>query len=124
MKTNTPITPFQFFRRHAGFSYNAQTETKAQGRARCARELVAAELRGRDIGLSFSWSIDPDTDSSDFCDDNPHWSLWQCLAYDANGQIVASLGGVDFGRNETPHSDPYRRVVEAELASEVLARGE
>lgn len=110
-----------FFKRHAGYSI-APGETREQGRLRCARALADAEARGRDAGLSFEWSVDPDSDSSDWCDEMPTWQVWQCYAHDESGAVVAYMGAVDFGRDGSPHSDPYRRVVEAELAAEALSR--
>jgi hypothetical protein len=38
------------------------------------------------------------------------------LAYDVDGNVINSLGGVDFGLDGTPHASHYRRVVEAEIA--------
>ena len=111
-------TPYQFFRRHAGYSYDPATETPAQGRARCARSLADAEEWARDAGLSFAWEID-DVDSSEWSYDPDPWAQWCCIARDASGAAVASLGCIDFGRGRDPWSDSYRRVVEAELASEV-----
>ena len=108
-----------FFYKHAGYSYTPGRETKEQGRRRCARALAAAELAARDAGASFDWDHDPDCTSADFSDADPPWRLWECIARDANGNIFASLGGIDFGRDGTPWSDPYRRVVEAELALEM-----
>ena len=114
-------TPYQFFHEHAGYSYRPDTETKAQGRARCARAMARAEREARDAGLSFEWGVDPYSDSSDWCDDDPPWALWTCTARDATGRVVASLCAIDFGRDGEPWGDPYRRVVEAELALEALA---
>lgn len=115
----TKRTPFAFFLTHAGYSYNPQTETPMQGRRRCARALAWAEMRARDVGASFEWSIDPDVDSSEWSDEEPPYAQWQCIARDASGVVFASLHGIDFGRGKEPWGDPYRRVVEAELASEL-----
>ncbi len=114
------MTPYQFFLRHAGFSYDPKTETADAGRRRCARDLANAEKRGY-AGVSFAWLIDPDTDSSEWCDEPPAYDQWVCVCRDPNGNVLASLGGIDFGRDGSPYSDPYRRVVEAELAQEALS---
>lgn len=106
-----------FFYKHAGFSWNPATETQEDGRRRCAREMADAEAKGRESGLSFDWSIDHDADSRDYAK-GPRYELWQCVCYDAEGKAVAYLGGIDFGRNGSPHCDNYRRVIEAELAQE------
>lgn len=114
------MTPAAFFRTHAGFSYDPAKETKAQGRARYARALAKAEVAALFAGLHFAWEVD-DIDSRDFSDDPEPWALYACTAYNATGDAVAHLGGIDFGRDGTPHADPYRRVVEAELALEAIA---
>lgn len=111
----------RFFYEHAGYSYNAATETAEQGRERCARNLAAAEGIAREAGVSFDWSIDTDADSSEFSDDEPY-ALWECVAYDCAGNIVASLHAIDFGPDGSPHASDYRRVVEAELADEYISR--
>lgn len=112
------MTPYAFFRKHAGYSHNPATETEAQGRARCACNLAAAERYAGDVGLSFEWSVD-DIDSSEWSDDPEPWAQWACVCRDMSGAVVASLGGIDFGRDGEPWGDPYRRVIEAELAAEV-----
>lgn len=111
----------QFFYDNAGFSYDPKTETAEAGHWRSAQELANAEAWGRDAGLCFHWTIDPVTDSSDWTDGEPY-AVWLCTAYDESGTIVASLGAVDFGPDGEPWGQPYRRVVEAELALEVKTR--
>lgn len=116
-----------FFYEHAGYSWNPQTQTREEGRAQCARALAEAEEVGRERGLSFRWEVDPDVTSADWKGNredggkyrNP-WATWCCTAYDADGRAVAHLGGIDFGRDVEPWGQPYRRVVEAELAREAL----
>lgn len=129
------MNPYQFFLRHAGYSYDPQTQTPMQGRVRNTRNLAAAERKARDAGLWFKWEVDPDSTSADFGDnlDNGElgapWQLWQCCACSPNespgrfsnlSTVLASLGGIDFGRDGEPWGNPYRRVVEAELALEAL----
>ena len=115
-KDHRLISAEQFFRKHAGFSYDPQTQTREQGIAQCAEALSIAEYDARDKGFTYSWSIDPDVNSSDFSDEKPFYSLWQCAMYDRKGRIVNSLHGIDFGRNRDPFGKAYKRVVEAELA--------
>ena len=110
-------TAYHFFLKHAGYSYNPATETRAQGRRNTARMLAAAEKSA--AGCSFEWSIDPDIDSSEWSDDPEPWQTWQCIMRDESGRVVNSLHGIDFGRDGEPWGDPYRRVVEAELAQGV-----
>lgn len=113
-------SPYHFFFRHAGYSYNPATETKQQGRAKCAKALADAEKRARETGVSFEWSIDPHSRASDWRDDGEDYAQWQCVAHDETGDVRASLHGIDFGPDGEPWGDPYRRVVEAELSAEFL----
>jgi len=110
-------TPYAFFYKHAGYSWSG-TETRVQGKRRCAHMLADAEKAARDAGCSFEWSIDPYMDSSEWSDERPAWQVWDCLMRDASGRVVGSLGGIDFGRDGQPWGDSYKRVVEAELALE------
>jgi len=108
-------TPYHFFLAHAGYSYDAQKETPMQGRIRCAKQLAAEEKRAKDADVSFEWDYDGLT-SKEWTDEEPAWSTWSCVARNADGEVFASLCGIDFGRDGKPWGDPYRRVVEAELA--------
>jgi len=122
-------TGYHFFLKWAGWSYDPKKETKIQGRQRCARELAHAERKAYDKGLTFHWAIDVGYLSSEWIDDDEDggknhdpWLTWFCVAKNKRGTVVASLSGIDFGRDGEPWGDPYRRVVEAELASEAFAR--
>jgi hypothetical protein len=117
---------YHFFLSHAGYSYDPKTETPLQGRQRCARDLAYHEKRARDANCMFRWEIDRETTSADWIADDMDggrncdpWPTWSCVAYDAQGKVFASLGGVDFGRDGDPFGKPYRRVIEAELACEL-----
>ena len=112
------VSAYHFFLKHAGYSYDPKAETASQGRIRCAQSLARAEFTARELGYSFEWSVD-DTDSSEWSDETPAWAQWVCVMRDQNGKIESSLGGVDFGRDGDPWGNPYRRVVEAELALEI-----
>lgn len=111
-----------FFYAHAGWSYDPKTETSDVGRLRCAIAAARAESDGCAAGLSFDWSIDPDSRSTDWRDDGADYAQWQCICRDADGAIVDALGGIDFGPDGSPWADPYRRCVESDLAAEYLAR--
>lgn len=117
-------TAYHFFMAQAGYSYDPKTETPMQGRIRCAKSLAYNEQRARNAGASFDWSVDPDITSADWVEAHQDgasdpWQTWQCVARDAQGKVFASLHGIDFGRDGDPWSNPYRRVVEAELACEL-----
>ena len=112
---------FLFFLRNAGYSYDPKTETKQQGRARCARESAKAERDASALGYTFNWADDPegcigcDCGSPDCAcsTSKPHETLW-CWVEDENGKTLASLGSICGATRE------YRRVIEAELAQESL----
>lgn len=112
-------TAYHFFLKHAGFSYDPKTESKAQGRRKCAKQLANAETFADAAGWSFEWSIDPYVTSEDF--DIEAYEQWQLVARDIDGNVIASLHGIDFGPGAEPWGDPYRRVVQAELALEAIA---
>ena len=112
-------TPYHFFYSHAGYSYDLKTETPAQGKARCAKSLARAAAMARDTGLRCVWSIDPDSNASDFCD--KYYPLYRCFLVRGESEILASLHGIDFGETGQPWGDDYARVVEAELAAEHFA---
>jgi hypothetical protein len=109
----------EFFFVNAGYSYEPGKETKTQGRKRYAKILANAEEKARDAGMSFSWEVDQCCNSL-LSNDLPEWELWVCSVYDAHGRILTSLGGVDFGPGGAPWGESYRRVVEAELACEII----
>lgn len=122
----------QFFYDHAGYSYDPATETEEQGRERCARNLAAAEAYADELDWTYSWEYDESGCSGCSCDseDCPCSSgkehetlvctLWRTVEAEErrNGRdmdnILASLGGICGATRE------YRRVVEAELASEAM----
>ena len=118
MKTS-PTNAEEFFYEFAGVSYHPATETPEQGRKNGAVALATAEASASRLGYSFHWDLD-ELDSTEWSDESPAWSQWQCLARNLSGEVIGSLGCVDFGRNGDPWSDPYRRVVEAELAIESI----
>jgi len=117
----------QFFHEHAGYSWNpTQGETQEHGHERTARELATAEQWAREK-LEYIWQPDPCADSSEF-HDGPVYGLWECIAvwapwsdYEGDYVYAASLHAIDFGPDGCPWSDPYKRVVEAELAIEGMA---
>lgn len=111
-----------FFYEWAGSSYMPGKETEAEGRLRNAQEHATAEALARGLGFAFNWTIDPNGDSREFAK-GKRYDLWECVAYNGDGDAVGALCGIDFGRNEAPWGDPYRRVVEAELAMDALSGG-
>lgn len=112
-----------FFYENAGFSYAPDRETEREGRHRCAQALADAEAWGLDNDVVFAWGEDEWENDT---------QLWYCQAY-REGRVVASVGGIDLG-DETPYAygvglnsapcyrrrPAYCRVVEAELAAEVM----
>lgn len=109
-----------FFIEHAGFSFHPGKETVEQGKRRGAIALAEAERKASEAGFGFEWSIDENSDSSDWTDEEPSWQVWACKCFDVNGKYLSGLYAIDLGRDGNPYSDPYRRVVEAELAMEAI----
>lgn len=109
----------RFFYVNAGHSYTPSKETEEEGRVRGALNLAAAESLAREAGYSFEWSTS-DIDSSDYTDETPAWPLYDCIMRDINGKVVQCLGACDFGKDADGPFGDYRRVVEAELASEEI----
>jgi len=111
----------RFFYDHAGYSYDPKTETRQQGRIRCARSLADAELSAIRLGWSYVWSDDWDVGShkefygkgSAYEDSEPN-TCEHCTLKDSDGRVLASLGCIDDADSN------YRRVIEAELADETL----
>lgn len=108
-----------FFYENAGFSYTPGKESREEGRLRCAARLAEAEAWAAARNYSFAWSID-ELDSSEFSDVSPPWVLWVCEMLNGAGVCLEALCGIDFGRGDPV--DPYKRVVEAELALEQMTR--
>ncbi len=105
----------QFFYDHAGWSYDPKTETREGGRRRCATDLAVAEAWAKKMDVEFSWV--PDDDDSGDGDETPTFREG-CIA-----KLTISPGTLDDVTTSlwsigdaTPE---YRRVIEAELASEL-----
>lgn len=108
-----------FFYANAGYSWNPATQTQDGGRRECAAKLAEAEDNAREGGYSFDWRED-ECDSSEWSDEKPPYTQWLCGMFNAEGEMVANLGCVDFGRNGRPWGNRHRRVVEAEIALDYL----
>lgn len=106
----------QFFYDQAGYYYDPKTETENQGHIRCAKLLAATEQHAKSSGIRYEWERD-DLTSREFSDERPFYPLWVCIAR-KGGEVIGSLCGIDFGRGIKPQGQPYKRVVEAELAIE------
>ena len=110
-------TPFDFFFEHAGVSYRPAIESEFAGRTNGAVALARAEFIAWDEGCTFCWDEESawDCDRSGIEHDGP---LYGCLMLDDVGVVIQSLGGIDFGDHISPQGQPYKRVVQAELALE------
>lgn len=98
----------EFFYNHAGFSYDPISETREEGRVRCAKRLAAAEQWAKDENVSYEWLENTHDDgflgSPETCE--------VLIATHHNHEAI--LGGIDDA------TDDIRRVVEAELALQLL----
>lgn len=120
----------RFFATHAGYSYGAETVEWA--RFRCGVELAEAEawFQVRETAdwspepgsLSFQWEPDADYFADDEEGEDAPGIGWSCLLVRLNDDnsvdVVQSLHGITFAGDGYPDGQDYKRVVEAELASE------
>ena len=136
MKKFADLTPDElFFYENQGFSYTPEQETEEEGRIRCAVASALAEAEGLAAGLVVRWGVDTDVTSADWVEagedgsegHNP-WATWAATCYgpapedeEEDPPILATLGGVDFGRDGSPFGDNYARCVRADLFAEALA---
>lgn len=106
-----------FFYEHAGYSYDPATQTPEEGHRQSARALADAERWALDNDVTVTWERDPEPWDGDVPYDGP---VWQALAvrYDSPNEVLASLSGIAID-SEHPDTDPYGRVVSAELALQV-----
>lgn len=119
-KARKQLTSDQFFfYQNAGYSYDAKTETPEQGRIRCAKDLAEAETVGQRLGYEFEWDFDECPDLSWMSDEEreQEHEVLCCRVVDPENPrySLASLCGI------TDADSNYRRVIEAELASEAIA---
>lgn len=118
-----------FFHEHAGWHYDPASETSEQGRERTARELANAEQYAREHGWWAEIEPDPDVmeddvDSVGLVERGEMVNLSVTLfapaegnpVIRAGGNVLGSLGGIVV----PSESDPYLRVVAAELAAEAM----
>lgn len=132
MSTAAMQRAISFFYENAGYSYDPKIETAESGRRKCAEQLAHAEREASRLGYWFIWDIDSDIMSSDWIDadedggaNRDPWITWQCAIVEhvpGSGQprTIGSLGGVDFGRDGSPETSDYSRVIQAELAHEAI----
>ena len=119
-KARKQLTTDQFFfYQNAGYSYDAKTETSEQGRTRCAKDLADAETVGQRLGYVFEWEFDECPDLSWMSDEereqDPEVLCCRIVDPENPRYSLASLCGI------TGADSNYRRVIEAELASEAIA---
>ena len=99
----------RFFYDNAGYVVGKRRE--------CAEALAHAEAVAAAEGWEVQWEFDPEPYSTVQGENEPDPKEVLCaVLLDAAGNVLASLGGI------ADPSRAYGRVVEAELASEALAR--
>lgn len=108
----------RFFYDNAGTGYDPATEIPFIGRVRGARALVKAEAERIASGMWIEWERDDMPYADDVHDPDEYgYVAMLCRVNPDTGrkEIVDALGSID-----AESDDPYRRVVEAELASNNL----
>jgi hypothetical protein len=110
-----------FFYVHAGYSYKPGAETPDEGHERSARQYALAETWAHAQGLEYRWQDDwmvQDHVAEYDCYDEGEGpeTCESCLLVDPRrpGKVLASLGCIDDA------TSAYRRVVQAELALEIM----
>lgn len=109
----------EFFYTHAGFSYDPETQTPEEGKRACAEALARAEEEGRKRGFFTVWKRDDVPFGDDVHEPDEYGyvaTLWHTAAFTGERVMLASLGMID-----AEDGDPYRRVVNAELAMEAIS---
>lgn len=114
------LTPTElFFYDHAGYCYDSKRETEEQGRIRCAKQLAEAESIAARLNYEYEWDWDecPDLSWMDEEERAKEHEVLCCRIVDPSNRkySIASLCGI------TDPDSNYRRVIEAELASEAIA---
>lgn len=110
------VEAVRFFMTKAGCSYRPDSETKEEGWLRVACRLADAELwLNSQYDASVDWNTEDELGRDHIEHDGPLW----CCDVKACGEWE-SLGAVDFGEEGSPYTDHYARVVEAELALQLM----
>lgn len=117
--TTTTTDAVEFFYEHAGWSHNPETETSEEGRRRGAEHLAKMERWAHEADVTFNWEADWEVgdhkkEYGEVYENGGPETCEMCAAY-FEGEVGASLCCIDDA------TDEYRRVVEAELASELWA---
>jgi len=120
------LTPEQkFFYKHAGYSFDTNTESKRQGKERCARRLARAERYAKRQDWHYEWTEDIDgcigcdCGSADCaCSTGTAHEVLVCVLRDSDDHVLGSLGSICEATRE------YGRVIEAELALEAMPRAD
>ena len=128
MTSTTDARPAEFFHEHAGWSYDPETETAEQGRSRCAAELAKADAALRaaidNDTARIRWMPDDNPDLSwadeDTLDkiDREVWTVEGCVLETRCEKCGAWSHAESLWGIVGPSDDPYRHVVEAELADQ------
>jgi len=110
---------YEFFRDHAGYA-------TPPGRVACALQLARAEREYEardDVRIDWDWDPDPDTSWADESEhakfDREEWEILRCVVetFDEDGATVNEVSL--YGIVVTGPNDPYCRVVQAELYTEL-----
>ena len=109
-----------FFAENAGWAQGPD-ETAEAARQRNGTELARAEAWAKLNGYTFDWEEDKDgwEEDEDGTADG-EGQQYGCVMRCKHGGVAQSLWAIGFTDGAEP-CDPYKRVVEAELASEEMA---
>jgi hypothetical protein len=119
-----------FYTQHGGGGYDPDKESEDEGMLRYAVSLAKAERWFEDSEGEWEWMTDDHPDRS-WLDPDDGRTIWMCAAHirKPEGEWAEpgepewnheSLSGIDLGLDGDPDTDPYARVVQAELALELM----
>lgn len=114
----------RFFYEHAGYA-SSPGETKHTAKLRNAKALADAEEYAQEHDWTYEWEEDRfGADTLGEGDDPEEIEVLTVVLKDEHGDVLASLGGVQFLKRGGHASRDYGRVVEAELALEGMVHYE
>lgn len=120
---NRELEAIHFHFVHGACSHRPAVEIRETGWLRGAVDLAESERWVQEMGWEFEWVQDLEYSPDDYDAPDMPGIAWVCLLRDGSRHegehaVVESVGAVTFGGDGYPDGDPYKRVIQAQLASE------
>lgn len=109
------VRAVEFFKKHYGAASRKPGESEAAAARRNSKSLARAEAEANARGWRVEWQQDPEPYEMGDAEIEMPSEVLGAVLRDGDGNVLASLWAIG------DPSRSYRRVVEAELASEALA---